>query len=175
MKPQYPKIFKAFPLPALLLLPDAPCFTIADVNSAYLKITGKKEAELPGKSIFITLLNAPEDLTSDAVVDLRQSLLTVFSTGKPHTMSIQEYHKPGIDKFTNRRSFENIPINNSKGKATIIIHSVPGATQDITKRKELENLLDKATRLARIGNCEVDLIKEKIYWYGQLKNEMNQL
>jgi PAS domain S-box-containing protein len=163
LKPQYPIIFKAFPLPALLLLPDAPNFTIADVNSAYLKITGKKAADLLGKSIFITLLNDPEDLTSDAVFNLRQSILTALSTGKPHTMAKQESHKPGTDKFTTR-SFENIPITNSKGKTTVIIYSVLGAMQDITERKEQENLLDKATRLAQIGSLEIDLIKEKIYW-----------
>jgi len=36
--------------------------------------------------------------------------------------------------------------------------------RDITKRKELEDLLHKANTLARIGGWEVDLVNNTIYW-----------
>ncbi|MEI9947152.1 MAG: PAS domain S-box protein [Chitinophagaceae bacterium] len=39
-----------------------------------------------------------------------------------------------------------------------------GTVQDITERKELENMLNKATKLARIGSWEVDLLKNTLYW-----------
>ncbi|MEO8764220.1 MAG: PAS domain S-box protein [Ginsengibacter sp.] len=51
-------------------------------------------------------------------------------------------------------------IRNEKGKAIRMV----GAMQDITAKKELENLLDKATRMARIGTWEVDLVKGTLYW-----------
>jgi len=35
---------------------------------------------------------------------------------------------------------------------------------DITEKKELEELLDKSNRMARIGSWEVDLVNDKIYW-----------
>ena len=39
-----------------------------------------------------------------------------------------------------------------------------GVGKDITEKKELEQLLDKATELAKIGIWEVDLIEKEVYW-----------
>ncbi|MGI8637254.1 MAG: PAS domain-containing sensor histidine kinase, partial [Segetibacter sp.] len=39
-----------------------------------------------------------------------------------------------------------------------------GTCQDITEKKKLEDLLDKANNLARIGSYEVDLQKNTLYW-----------
>ncbi|REL29138.1 PAS domain S-box protein [Rhodohalobacter sp. SW132] len=39
-----------------------------------------------------------------------------------------------------------------------------GSLQDIHEKKELEELLSKANRLAKIGSWEVDLIEEKLFW-----------
>jgi PAS domain S-box-containing protein len=38
------------------------------------------------------------------------------------------------------------------------------AAKDITEKKELEELLNKATVLARIGGWEVDVVKQTVYW-----------
>lgn len=45
------RIFKTSGLPSLILLPDPPRFTIAEVNFSLLKITNKKEEDLIGKGI----------------------------------------------------------------------------------------------------------------------------
>ena len=39
-----------------------------------------------------------------------------------------------------------------------------GTVQDITERKELENLLNSANKMARIGSWEIDLIKNTLFW-----------
>jgi PAS domain S-box-containing protein len=39
-----------------------------------------------------------------------------------------------------------------------------GVAKDITEKKELENLLDKANSLARIGSWEIDIVNHKLYW-----------
>ena len=44
-------IFKSFPLPGLLLLADAPHFTVVDVNPPYLTAYDTKEAAIIGKGI----------------------------------------------------------------------------------------------------------------------------
>ena len=44
------------------------------------------------------------------------------------------------------------------------VNAVVANYRDITKRKELENLLNKANALARIGGWEVDLLKGTVYW-----------
>ena len=152
MKNQYSIIFKAFPLPGLLLFPRAPDFKIADVNAAYLKVTGKKEADLLGKSIFEVFQDTPEDLTRAPI--LHQSLLTVMNTGKPHTMATRQYTVPIEDthKFTTRYwDAENTPVIDNEGKVAGIIHSVT----DVTEKKlqqEKQQLLASEYKKTGEGN-----------------------
>jgi PAS domain S-box-containing protein len=44
------------------------------------------------------------------------------------------------------------------------VNAIVSNFRDVTKRKELEDLLHKANTLARIGGWEIDLVKETIYW-----------
>ncbi len=44
------------------------------------------------------------------------------------------------------------------------VNAIVANYRDVTKRKELENLLQKANTLARIGGWEVDLLNETLYW-----------
>jgi len=44
------------------------------------------------------------------------------------------------------------------------VNAVVSNYHDITERKRLEDLLQKANTLARIGSWELDLVKETIYW-----------
>lgn len=39
-----------------------------------------------------------------------------------------------------------------------------GAIRDITEKKKLEELLDRASRLAKIGSFEVNLLQDTVYW-----------
>lgn len=42
--------------------------------------------------------------------------------------------------------------------------TIYAVAKDITEKKELEQLLQKATKMARIGGWEVDLVKNKLFW-----------
>ena len=44
------------------------------------------------------------------------------------------------------------------------VNAIVANYRDITSRKKLENLLNKANTLARIGGWEVDMIKQTVYW-----------
>lgn len=52
------------------------------------------------------------------------------------------------------------PIYDQNDKLTGII----GISSDITEKKNLENLLEKTSQLARIGSWEIDTAKETIFW-----------
>lgn len=56
-------------------------------------------------------------------------------------------------------------VRDENNKAVRIV----GAMQDITEKKKLEDLLDKATSLARIGSYEVDIPSRKLYWSPMTK------
>lgn len=54
----------------------------------------------------------------------------------------------------------SIIIRDKNGHATRMI----GAVQDITEKKNLQQLLDKAHRLAKIGSWEIDVENATVYW-----------
>ncbi len=43
-------------------------------------------------------------------------------------------------------------------------NTIYAVAKDVTDKKELENLLEKANSLARIGSWDVDLVKQTVYW-----------
>ncbi|MEO8823061.1 MAG: PAS domain-containing protein [Ginsengibacter sp.] len=57
-------------------------------------------------------------------------------------------------------------IRDASGKAT----RLAGGMQDITERKELEELLDKANHLARIGSYELNIGTNILYWNSTIKD-----
>ena len=130
------KVFKLTSLPSLVLLPDAPRFTIAEVNFAYLEITGIKESDLIGKGIFEVF---PDD--SDGIVEnLGHSLDHVIHTGKSHKMPVQKYHLPvpGTDVYVARYwKAENIPVLD-ECQTVYIIHTVQDITAEVRTQMELK-------------------------------------
>lgn len=153
------KIFRASPLPSLLLKPDVPRFTIVDANTAYLSITGTHLNDLEGKGIFEAFPDNPANPEADGVKNLRSSLLTVLETCAPHKMATQRYDIPirGSDDFGQRYySPENVPVLDDDGKVVMIIHTVT----DISERV----FLQKADSLARIGSWEFNLDNGTSYW-----------
>ncbi len=138
---QFKPIFQCIPAPSLVLLPDAPKFTIVAANKAYLKAVNSKEKDLIGKGLFEAFPENPNDLKSKGVENLRNSLNTVIAQKESQKMLLQKYDIPFRStskfkfKFTN---VQNIPIKDEKNRITHILHSI----EDITDTKNLETLLE---------------------------------
>ncbi|WP_100614796.1 PAS domain S-box protein [Confluentibacter citreus] len=135
--PQFDHIFQFLPRPSLILLPDAPKFTIVGVNDSYLDVVNSAKKDLIGKGVFEAFPENPEDKISNGVGNLRNSLNLVISQNELHKMSLQKYDIPirGTSKFKVKYfNPQNIPIKDDNGNITHILHSV----EDVTDKKKLE-------------------------------------
>lgn len=135
-------LFKASPLPSLLLRPDSPHFTIVAVNDAYLSVTNTTEKDLLGQHLFQAFPDNPNDKRATGVRNLSQSLETVIRTKKTHKMALQKYDIPIRNTMGFEERYwnpENVPILNEKREVELIIHTVNDATHEVLR--EVENNL----------------------------------
>lgn len=164
-KNKYPILFRAFPLPAILLLPEGPQYTITDVNTQFLKVTGTEEKDLIGKDVFEAFPNNPNDPILSGASNLHLSLLHVISTRQPQKMAPQKYDLciKGSSIFETRYwDPENIPILDDQGKVVLIMHVVTDITDKILLEHEQQKLQED-TLAMKAGlestNNELDKVK----------------
>jgi len=133
---QFSQVLQLIPAPSVLLLPDAPKFTIAAVNNAYLEAVNLKEEDLIGKGIFEAFPENPEDKTSNGIENLRNSLNIVIAKKDSDNMPLQKYDIPipGTLNFKVKyANVKNIPLKDNIN-ITYILHSI----EDVTEKKNLE-------------------------------------
>lgn len=116
------------------------------VNPAFCEILGYSE----------------EELLSTPFIEF------VHPNDRERTLQAYENENSGLGKSY----FENRYVKKS-GKVVWISWSIKvfpeeevaySVAKDVTEQKEIEELLDQANRLARIGSWEVDLVNDKVYW-----------
>ena len=148
-------IFKAVPVPCLILSPDKPRFTILEVNNAYSKVTKTKESDLINKSILEAVPENTEELNTIRVKNLWASLDQVLATKVPHKMAIQKYDIPvSNDQESEVRYYrpENIPVLDEKEEVEYIIHAVMDVTGSVLsgeREKTVRNKLLKSQEYYR--------------------------
>jgi len=166
----------------LLLKPDKDRFEIIDANNTYCEVTGSLREELTGLGLFEAFPANTEDTGSDGVPNLRLSLLTVPENGIPHRMNRQKYDIPvrGTERFEVKYwDPVNIPVFDEQGEMVCIIHSVKDVTREVlaeekekklgADREKVETRLEEAQKIARIGNWEVDLVNNSLYWSDMIR------
>ena len=140
------EFFKISPTPSLLLFIDAPKFTIADVNEAFLEATQSTLNDLIGKGFFeVFPTNDSDNATDSGINATLSSLNTVLKTHKKHQMAIQTYKIPirGTSEFELKYwESENIPLFDDDGKLNLIVH----CSRDITEHKKAVNELKKLNK-----------------------------
>ncbi|TSD66802.1 PAS domain S-box protein [Inquilinus sp. KBS0705] len=129
------KIFEFTPSPGLILKPDAPKFTIAEVNNAYLALTNFTKDQLIGKGYF--------EVFPDNVGIGMPGLQKVVDEKKPFKNATQQYELkiPGTDTYE-YKSFDviNTPVFDDNGAIEYIIRTVIDVTTYLaTKRNEEES------------------------------------
>lgn len=158
----------------LVLLTD-PLFTIADVNSAYLKASNEKEKDIIGKSIFEIFCESVGK-ENEGVADLRKSLEKVNSL-KIADKIILHSNESDLNKTGKREKryyeCENTPVVSETGEIECILHTCVDVTEKENALRHLksnEKKLLAVQQIAKIGYWKLDLRTNKVYWCEQVFN-----
>ncbi|MBD1394219.1 sensor histidine kinase [Mucilaginibacter glaciei] len=125
-------IIRQLPGNYLILLPDAPRFTIVEVSGQYNLTTLTKREDIIGKGVFEVFSDNPNDPDADGVKNLSASLQAVIETGESQEMHVQKWAvaTPGTTEFTDKYW---LPVNKPViigGKTAYIIHAVLDMTEN---------------------------------------------
>src|SRR5215813_8148252 len=88
-KPDFQTLFEAAPGLYLVLLPDAPQFTIVAVSDAYADATMTSAEEILGRGFFEVFPHNLSDPTAVGVAKIRASLARVLTSSLPDRMPVE--------------------------------------------------------------------------------------
>lgn len=178
-------LFEATPALYLVLLPNAPEFTIVAVSDAYLKQTMTRRSEIVGRSLFSVFPDNPGDETANGTKNLRASLNRVIKTRKPDAMPVQKYdiRKAGGTDFEVRHwSPVNTPVLDSFGEVRYIIHKVEDVTEYVQLKQEgaaeifrRVKVIQETNVLLRDANQELEQKEQELQGLNQRLQAQDQL
>ena len=166
-------IFKATPLPMLVLLPDDPFFTIVEVNDAFLNAAHVRETAVLGKSIF-DIFGQMKAEKNDAEAFLLQSLQKVIADKKPDKMSPQKFvFQRNENNKTEKCYFEceNIPLLSASNEIEHIVFTARNVTEREIAVRQLQSdgkKLLAAQNIAKIGYWKLDILKNRLFWSDEV-------
>ncbi len=144
-------LFEASPDVLLVLLPDAPRYTMVAATEARLRATHTTREETMGRSLFEIFPDNPDNPDATGTSNLRASLDRVLATRAPDTMAVQQYDIRGPDGTfqTNYWSPKNIPVLSSSGDVMYILHRVEEVTELVRATELGEELRDRTHTMER--------------------------
>ncbi|HET7663388.1 MAG TPA: PAS domain S-box protein [Rhodanobacteraceae bacterium] len=156
------RLFRASPAPFLIVKPDAPRFTIVEVNDAYLAATMRTREQLIGRGIFEAYPDNPNDPAIGGVSALRASLERVLATRQPDILPGLKYDIARPDGTFEERWWS--PINSAvldeNGEVEAIIHNandVTGQYRAEAAARQSSAQLNLAVEVGGIGHWSLDL------------------
>lgn len=147
----YKSIFQNSRAAQLIVAPDAPVYTMLDVNEAYLTATHSTRESLIGKGVFTVFPGNPSDEVSKNIERTIFSFEQAILTKKPHVMYNYRYDIPvqGTNDFEERYwTTSNTPVLDEEGNVKFFIHSPENVTQ-LYKITEKENQSTEALKIQR--------------------------
>ena len=133
-------MFDSAPDAQILLLPDAPAFTIIAASDAYLRLAGRSRDQLLGRGLFEAFPDDPDDPAADGVARLGASLQRVLVSRQADTMALQKYsvERPGGGFEARYWSPLNSPVLDAAGAVRYVIHRVEEVTEKLRLAREVE-------------------------------------
>ena len=115
----------------LIIAPDAPVYTMLDVNNAYLSTTHTTREDLIGKPVFGVFPANPTDAVSKNIERTIYSFDQAIFSKQVHVMSNYRYDIPipGTNEFEERYwTTSNTPVLDDEGNVLYFIHSPMNVT-----------------------------------------------
>ena len=146
----YPLLFEESPEVLLVLLPDAPRFTMVAATKARFRATHTTRESL-GHGLFEIFPDNPDDPGATGSSNLRASLERALKTGQPDTMPVQKYDIRGADGTfeTKYWSPKNIPVLAPKGEVLYLLHRVEDVTELVRASELGEELRGRTHEMER--------------------------
>ncbi len=144
-------LFEESPDVLLVLLPDAPRYTIVTATRSRYQATHTTPEQSVGRGLFELFPDNPDDPGASGMRNLRASLERVLATRKPDTMAVQKYDIRGPDGSFQPRywSPKNIPILSPDGSLRYILHRVEDVTELVRASELGEELRGRSAEMER--------------------------
>ncbi|MDF3070072.1 MAG: pleC [Polyangiaceae bacterium] len=148
-EPDFRVLFESSPDVLLVLLPDAPRFTMVAATDARLAATHTTREATLGHGLFEVFPDNPDELGASGTSNLRASLERVVETRTADTMAVQKYDIRGPDGTFQKKywSPKNVPVLSPSGQVAYILHRVEDVT-DLVEASELGKELRDRTKQA---------------------------
>jgi signal transduction histidine kinase/DNA-binding response OmpR family regulator len=169
----YPLLFEESPDVLLVLLPDAPRFTMVAATKARFRATHTTRASL-GRGLFDVFPDNPDDPAATGTSNLRASLERALKTGEPDTMPVQKYDIRGADGAfeTKYWSPKNIPVLSPTGTVLYLLHRVEDVTEQVLAGDSRGHEPAVAMRSLRESNLKLaELDTAKTVFFNSISQE----
>jgi signal transduction histidine kinase len=144
-------LFEQSPDVLLVLLPDAPRYTMVAATDARLLTTHTTRAQIVGRGLFELFPDNPDDPAATGAANLRASLERVLATRAPDTMAVQKYDIRGPDGSFEVKywSPKNLPVLSAAGEVLYILHRVEDVTELVRASEAGEELRGRTQQMER--------------------------
>lgn len=141
-------IVNASPTSCLILYPDAPRYTVAEVNETFIREVGTSRSDIIGKGIFEAFIENRDDTASQSGEVVKTSLEHASILKKAHKVRNQRYDvqtAPGC--FEVRYwDWDTYPVLDKQGNVRFIIHNPVDITDQVNQlaleRKKYQSLFN---------------------------------
>lgn len=142
-------LFEGSPDVLLVLLPDAPKYTMVAATEARLQATHTTREWTLGRGLFEIFPDNPDDAEATGTNNLRASLDRVLSTRSPDTMAVQKYDIRGPDGSFQAKywSPKNIPVLSAAGEVLYVLHRVEDVTELVRASERGQLLRDRTQQM----------------------------
>ncbi|MDB5253591.1 MAG: hypothetical protein JWP27_2760 [Flaviaesturariibacter sp.] len=127
------------PAASVLILPDAPRYTVVAASPAYLRAVGMAKDALQGRGLFDAFPANPDEAEFTGQANVAASFATVLATRSVDILPLQRYDVPTADGRFEERYWKavNSPVLDEDGNVQFILHTPEDITERvIAERKE---------------------------------------